>query len=215
MVKKPIARKSQRASETDLLESFLGSVENFVGEVSAEAVKAAPKGEQQVLIQATGDSLMGQTNKLTAFIRESAARLSATQRLELDKFLQVQDGVAMANRGVAVTKQLLGTGIFGKLLHWIAQHIKEIKKILLAILHFIFDLLHIPFPEWINTLFLIIDEIFDLLMSLLSEVFGIDFGRAARQFSEQEVDFLHEWAAFEAVRAARNGRRATNQDETK
>jgi hypothetical protein len=100
------------------------------------------------------------------------------------------------------------------LIHWISQHLKELKKIFSEILHLICDLLHIPYPDWIDRLFQIIDEFFDLLISLLGEVFGIDIGRTSRQLSEQEVGFLREWAAFEAVRVVRAGR-ASNQDETK
>lgn len=211
MAKTPAA---DRKPTEDLLETFLGSFENFVAEISAESVKAAPQGEQQVLIQSTGESLVGQTNKITAYIRENAARLSAPQRMELDRFLQVQDGAAYANRGVAVTQQIMKGGIIGKLLHWLAQHLKELKKILSEIVHFILDLLHIPFPDWFDRLLQILDQFLDLLLSLLSEVFGIDFGRAAKQFSDQEVNFLREWAAFEAIRVVRAGGRTSAQEDS-
>jgi hypothetical protein len=114
---------------------------------------------------------------------------------------------------VAVTSQVLKGGVLGKLLHWISQHLKELKKILKAILQIIFDALHIPFPDWIDTIFLIIDEIADILLSLLSEVFGIDFRVTARELSEQEVNFLHELAAFESMKAVRAGRKLLTQDE--
>jgi hypothetical protein len=189
------------------------SVENFVGQISEESVRAAPQGEQQVLIRATGESLVGQTGKLTLFIRRKAGRLSAAQRSQLDEFLEVQDGETFANRGVEISKQLLSRGIIGNLVHWISQHLKELKKILTEILHFIFDLLHIPYPAWIDKIALIIDEFSDLLLSLLSDVFGIDFRLAARQLSEQEVNFLREWAAFETLRAVRASRNPFAQDE--
>ncbi len=213
-IKKTLDREQGRPSEPNLLESFLLSVENFVGQISAEAVQAAPQGEQQILIQSTGESLVGQTSKLTVFIRETAGRLSTAQRVELDKFLQVQDGEAYANRGVEVTKQLLGKGVIGNLVHWIGQHLKELKKILRAILHFLFDLLHIPYPDWLDSIIQIMDEFLDLLLSLLADVFGIEFRVAARHLSEQEVNFLREMAAFESVRAARAGRKLPTQDET-
>lgn len=200
--------------EEDLLEGFLHAFENFVGQTSAQAVQVAAKGDQQILIQAAGDSLAGQTNKVTKFVRETAGRLSAAQRVELNRFLQVQDGTTSAHRGVAVAEKVLKAGILGKLLHWLAQHLKELKKILSEILHFILDLLHIPYPDWLDRLLQILDELFDLLLSLLGEVFGIDFGRTARQLSEQEVAFLHEWAAFEAVRVVRAGR-GVSQDDAK
>lgn len=211
--KEPTVAEAIRPEEGDLLEPFLVGVENFVGQISSAAVKAAPQGEHQVLIQSTGESLVGQTGKLAAFVRETTARLSAPQRIELNKFLRVQDGEAIAKRGVEVAQQQLREGIVGRLVHWIAQHLKELKKILLEILHFVFDLLHIPWPNWLDRLIKIIDEFLDLLLSLLADVFGIDFGRTARELSQQEVNFLQELAAFEAMKAARAGRRVTTQEE--
>lgn len=211
--KEPTVNEAIRPDEGDLLEPFLFGVENFVGQISAAAVKASPQGEHQVLIQSTGESLIGQTGKLATFVRETAARLSAPQRIELNKFLRVQDGEAIAKRAVEVAQQQLREGIVGRVVHWIAQHLKELKKILLEILHFVFDLLHLPWPNWLDRLIKIIDEFMDLILSLLADVFGIDFGRIARELSQQEVNFLHELAAFESMKAARAGRRVTAQEE--
>jgi hypothetical protein len=195
------------------LESLLASVDNFVGQISALSAEAAPKGESQVLIQSTGESLVGQTGKLTAFIRETADRLPGAQRIELDRFLRVQDGEALAGRGVEVTRGLLAGGILGKLVHWIAQHLQQLKKILKEILHFIFKLLNIPYPDWLDRILEILDELLNLLLSLLAEVFGIDFGVVSRQLSNREVDFLHEMAAFEVMRSAQAGRRPSSSDD--
>jgi hypothetical protein len=53
----------------------------------------------------------------------------------------------------------------------------------------------------------------DLILSLLADVFGIDFGRTARELSQQEVNFMQETAALESMKAARAGRRVSTQDE--
>jgi hypothetical protein len=209
----PRVAEPGRPDESDLLEPFLLSIENFVGQISASAAKAAPQGEHQVLIQSTGESLIGQTGKLSAFIRETATRLSAPQRVELNRFLRVQDGEAIARRGVEVAQQQLREGVVGKLIHWISQNLKELKKVLLEILHLLFDLLHIPWPDWLDRIIQIMDQLLDLLLSLLSDVFGLDFGRAARELSDQEVNFLRELAALESMKAARAGRRLATQDE--
>ena len=47
----------------------------------------------------------------------------------------------------------------------------------------------------------------------MAGVFGIDFSRTARELSKQEVNFLREMAALESMKAARAGRRLSNQDE--
>lgn len=206
--------ESGRPDEGDLLEPFLLSIESFVGQISALAAKASPQGEHQVLIQSTGESLIGQTGKLSAFTRESATRLSAPQRVELNRFLRVQDGEAIAARGVQIAQQQLRDGIVGKLIHWISQHLKELKKILKEILQIVFDLLHIPWPNWLDKIMLIIDELLDLILSLLADVFGLDFGRTARELSLLERSYLGEQEALESMKAAREGRRSFAQDET-
>jgi hypothetical protein len=202
-----------RPTDDKPLESLLGSVERFVGEIGAMAAEAAPQGEQQALIRSTGDSLVGQTGKLTAFVRETADRLSAPQRVELGRFLAVQDGDAIAARAIEVTRSVLAGGILGKLPHWIAQLLQELKKILVETLRFLFELLHLRWPSWIDRIFQIIDELKHLEMSLLSEVFGGDFALTSRELSEREVSFLHEMTAFEALRVVQEGRKAAVQEE--
>lgn len=202
--------------DRDLLERFLVSVENFTINISGECEKAAGDGDPRLLIQSTAESVIGQTRKLTVFIRQTSERIPPTQRVELDRFLQVQDGEAFAARAVEGTRQALarGGGVVGNLVQWISQHFKELKKLLKEILHFLFDLLHIPFPDWLDKIIQILDEFLDLLLSLLADVFGLDLRSTARQLSEQEVDFLREMAAFEAVRVVRSGKRMASQDET-
>jgi hypothetical protein len=198
------------ATGRDRLDSFLGSVTIFVEQISAEARKAAPEGNQQAMLVATSESLIGQTAKLCTFIRESALRASPTQRAELDRFLAVQDGEAQVQRVVEVTRGVLANGVLGNFLHWLSKHLKELKKILSQIL----KLLHINIPDWFDAVLLIIDELFDLALSLLSEVFGLDFGRTARELSEQEVSYLRELAAFESMLAARAAGRSLVAEET-
>src|SRR6185312_2580700 len=209
----PKVAESSRPDDGDLLESFLASLENFVGQISGLAAKASPQGEHQVLIRSTGESLIGQTGKLSTFTRETATRLSAPQRLELNRFLRVQDGEAIPARGVQIAEQQLRDGIVGKLIHWISQHLKELKKIFKQILEILFDLLHIPWPDWLDKIMLMIDEWLDVILSLLGDVFGIDFGRSARELSQLEVNYLGELAALESMKAARAGRRSFYQDE--
>lgn len=197
-----------------VLEPLLAGVENFVAQISGLAAEAAPQGESQALIRSTGESLVGQTRRLFAFTRETAERLAPPQRAELNRFLRVQDGEAIAARAVAVAAQQLREGIGGRLIHWISQHLKELKKILKEILQFVFELLHIPWPDWIDRIFQIMDQLLDLLLSLLADVFGIDLGRISRELSEREVNFLREMAALESLKAAQSGRRLSAQDES-
>jgi hypothetical protein len=125
----------------------------------------------------------------------------------------VQDVEGQTQRVLGVLQQALGGGVIGRLLHWISQHLKELKKVISEAIHFICELLHIPFPQWIDVILRIIDELLDLVLTLLADVFGLDFRVIARELSELEVNFLRETAAFEAVRVVRAGRRAASADE--
>lgn len=210
----PREKESGRADDGNLLEMLLAGVENFVAQISELAVEAAPQGEHQVLIRSTGESVVGQTRRLLAFTREMAGRLAAPQREELNGFLRVQDGEAIAARGVAVAQQQLRAGVAGRLIHWISQHLKELKKILWEILEIISKLLHFTLPDWLPRIFQLLDELFDLLASLLGEVFGLDFARTSRELSEREVNFLREMAAVASLKAAQAGLKLSNQDES-
>lgn len=113
----PREKVSGRADDGNLLEPLLAGVENFVAQISELAAGAAPQGESQVLIRSTGESLVGQTRRLFAFTRETAERLAPPQSAELNRFLRVQDGEAIAARAVAVAGQQLREGIGGRLIH--------------------------------------------------------------------------------------------------
>lgn len=208
-------RETARPSEQDLLESFLRAVENFVEQIGVEATKAAPEGAARLMIASTAESVVAQAAKLTGYVRQNGARLSAPQRQELNRLLQVQDVEGQTNRAIGVATQLFGLGLNSTtLLHWLSQHLKEIKKIIDAIIDLLGELLGFDVPPWIETIKVILDEIFDLLLSLLSEVFGFDFRVTARQLSEQEVSFLRELAALEALKAARAGGRKAKPEES-
>jgi hypothetical protein len=207
-------REPARPQETDPLESFLRAVDTFVSQIGAEAAKAAPEGLQRVMIASTAESLAAQTARLTSYTRQTAAPLSAAQRVDLNRFLQVQDGEAQLDRVLTVAKQFFSFGFNGTtFLHWLNKHFEEIKKIIRAIIHLLAEIFHFNIPAWLDDLLLIIDELFNLLMSLLSEVYGLDFKTVARELSEQEVSFLRELAALESLQAASAGRRNAAQEE--
>jgi hypothetical protein len=198
--------QSKTPPETGALDRVLASFEEFVAAITSQAANAAPPGELKTLIATTGQSLSEQNNRLITHIRESAQRLSPVQLRELDAFLNVQNGEALAKRAIGTTRDVLAQGASRSFLSWLAEFFTQIKKILKKILQLIFDLLGIKWPSWLDLIFDILDELFHLLLSLLGEVFGFDFRTTARILSELEVNFLHEQAALESVRAAQMGR---------
>jgi hypothetical protein len=157
---------------SDPLKSFLASADRFVETISSQALAVAGGGEERLIIQSTGESVVAQMRKLTDYVREAAATISSDRRRELNQFLRVQDGDAIVARALRVSGQVLSgragpvtRGFFS----WLNEHIQTIKKIIMAILTLIFGHL----PEWVNTIMVIIDEIFNLLKSLLGGRLGL------------------------------------------
>lgn len=214
-----MAKRTQRRTQGpagkgngDALNSFLASVDRFVESANRHAQAAAGTGEQQLIIRSTGESLVGQTRKLTEYIREAATGISAAQRRELDQFLRVQDGDALVERAVAVMEEVLsgdtGTITLGYL-RWLDEVLFTLKKIIYEILLIIY---HGHIPLWIWIILLIIDERFILLKILIGGVFGLRMSEIADEASRAEVNFLRELAALAALRSTQLSRRA-NDDE--
>ncbi|MFA6265395.1 MAG: hypothetical protein WC670_06720 [Pseudolabrys sp.] len=197
----------------DLLKSFLASADLFVETISAQGLAVAGHGEERLIIQSTGESVVAQMRKLTDFVREAAATISSDRRRELDQFLRVQDGDAIVARGLRVSGQVLSgragpvtRGFFS----WLNEHIQTIKKIIMAILTLIFGHL----PEWVNTVMVIIDEIFNLLKSLLGGKLGLRMSDVADDASREEVNFLREMKALAELQAAGASRRTTDDESS-
>jgi len=182
--------------------SFLASADHFVEKISAQAAAAAPEGNQRLVLQATGETLAAQTKKLTDYVRKVSTNLTPVQQRELDQFMAIQDGEAMVTRAVETFGKVLAStegptmGIFS----WLQENIMTIKKIIEAILTLIFGSL----PSWVQALINIIDEIINLILSLLGEVFGLRSIQVADELSRREVNFLKEMTALAAWRAASN-----------
>jgi hypothetical protein len=214
MAKGPKGKTTATKRNGDLLSSFLASADRFVETISAQAVAVAAEGEQRLVIQSTGESVVAQMRKLTDYVRAAAVGIGPTQRRELDQFLQVQDGDALVERALKVSAQML-SGTAGPVtmgfFSWLNEHIQTIKKIILAILTLIFGHL----PEWVNTILVIIDEIFNLLKSLLGVRFGLKMSEVADQASREEVNFLRELTALAELDAAQRSHRGGDDENSK
>jgi hypothetical protein len=197
----------------DVLSSFLASVDKFTETISGQAMAAAGKGEEQLTIQSTAESFVAQTRKLTDYVREAATGIAPGQRRELDQFLRVQDGDAIVSRALSVSTKVLSPGggpVTMSFLSWLDQHMKQIKKIIMEILQLIFHKL----PEWVDTVFDIIDELLNLLKSLLGVRYGLKMSEVADQASREEVNFLHEMTALAGLQAARMPRRTADDESS-
>jgi hypothetical protein len=191
----------------DRVSTFLASVDRYVETFSAQVIKVAPEGEPRLVIQATGESLVAQTRKLTNYFRESATRYTPAQRHDLDQFLQVQDAEAAVDRALQVSAKILAPGggpVTMGFLDWIDEILHWIKKILEEFP----DL-----PQWILTILLAIDELFNLLKTLLGGLFGLRMSQVADELSRGEVNFLREMTALAELKAV-YAKRRTNDEES-
>jgi hypothetical protein len=204
-------RAPAEKGNSDALSSFLGSVDRFVETFSAQALGCAAAGEQQLTIRSVGESLVAQTRKATDFVRKAASGISPVQRRELDQFLSVQDGEALVERALTASAQVLSgeasqvsLGFFS----WINEIIHTLKKIITEI--FILILGYVP--SWWEIISLIIDELINLLKTLLGGTLGLRMSEVADQASREEVNFLREMTAVAALRAARVSGRAKDDE---
>jgi hypothetical protein len=197
----------------DALSSFLASADRFVEAISAQAVTAAGKGDEQLIIQSTGESVVAQMRKLTDYVREAAAAVGPDRRRELNQFLRVQDGEAIVSRALHVSAQVL-SGRAGNVTRgffsWLNENIQTIKKIIMAILTLIFGHL----PDWVAAIFVIIDELFNLLKSLLGGKLGLRMSDVADDASREEVNFLREMTALTELQAVRTSRRTVDDENS-
>jgi hypothetical protein len=209
---KRILSTPHNKGEGDALNLFLASADRFVETISAQAVAVAAEGEQRLLIQSTGESVVAQMRKLTDYVREAAATVAPAPRRQLEQFLRVQDGDALVERSLQVSAQMLSGGapVTMGFFSWLDEHLWTIKKIIMEILTLIFGEL----PKWVDMIFQIIDEFFKLLKSLLGVRFGLPMSDVADEASRGEVNFLREMTALAALRAARTPRRLADEESS-
>lgn len=203
---------AQNAAQEPTLDQVLGTFENFMQTIIQGVIDASPEDETKLLAEATAETLQLQLQKVHGFVRENHARLSPIQQEEMRKFLQTQDGHNMARRGAETARAIFKKGGFGKkFLQWIIKWFKELKKFIKELVQIIFDLFGWSFPTWIDKLLQILDQSFDMFVSLLADVLGIDLKSFAREASWMEVDYLNELAAFEKLRQAQRTRTASDE----
>lgn len=212
-----MAKKKSNAhpdkDDSDPLSSFLASVDRFTETISAQILAAAGEGEDRLVIQSTGESFVAQTRRLTNYIREVAPGIAPIQRRELEQFLRVQDGDALVDRALRISAQTLSAGsgaVTMGFLSWLNEIMATLKKILQEI----FDLFG-GMPAWLWTILTIIDELLNLLKTLLGGRVGLKMSEVANQASQEEVNLLKEMKAHAELRAARTSRRAVDEEASR
>lgn len=194
------------------LEAVLNSFEAYVTELTSGIVQSTAEGEARTLAESTAITLTRQLEKVHGFLRESHEKLGTTQKVDFQQFLRVQDGVALAQKGVDTCKVMFKKGGLGKkFVKWLVKWFQEIKKIIKAILKFLCSLFGWSLPIWFDDLTLLLDELVNLLASIFGESLGLDVRMLDKELSSMEIAYLGELRALELLQQAQ--RRSFSHDE--
>jgi hypothetical protein len=205
MAKSPMDRDTPNQDGRNPLEETLGSFIGFCESFSRESIAIAPSGEHKELVSVTSARWLAQNKTLFEFIRENYKLLSEPQVQQIHIYLTVQDSTNLGKDGSAAAERGFKLGWAKKFLKWMLKFYKEIKKVLREIIELILDALGISFPKWLETIFLLLDELQDAIADLLSDVFGLDSREFSREISEAEQHYLAELTAMTKLKLARQG----------
>jgi hypothetical protein len=181
----------------DPLSAFLAEVEKLPQATVAGMLKQTDDADEKEVIRSLGATLENQLSQLSGYLRDQAGRLSLQQRQEIDLVLRLSAAGTVAGSALRLAGNLASPAVKLSL----GGIFREIKKILIIILELIFGG---KIPAWIIWLLLLLDEIFDRLLSVGSS-------RIASALSRMEQEFLAEVVL--ATRWARESQRTNSKDD--
>lgn len=189
------------------LASFLEAANGFVSNVSDLMIKAAGKDEDAVLISGTTEVVIEQFKAVTDRVAEAYEGANAAARIDTDELIALQHGVALVKAGETTARKALLQRVGGGFFAWISQYLTEIKKLIRFIIKAIFGRV----PKWYDELETLIDELWDLIVSILGGILGLKRDSIAREQSLRAVNTKNELAALERLQAASDS--TTDEDD--
>lgn len=197
------------------LRELTTKIKSYTQAFHAEAVSCARRaGDEEAsdLIDTTADALELQMLRICDLTVKKVERLSPIQERELSHLLEAQVGDRLLDRGLTTMTRGLRERWGRNFLLWLGEFFQEIKKILRFILKLIFKLFGAALPGWIDELFELLDQIKNMILSLLGMILGLDRDELSRQLSAKEVQFLDELAAVERLQIAYGSPGSGKQD---
>lgn len=190
------------------LESFLTAANCFVANTFMSFARSGGHSHDSALLEANVETLTEQFRLMTEKVQHGYAGINARLRVQVDEFLELQQGRMIACNTERTAAVVLAKGVSEGFLVWIARNLQEIGKIIRMILRIIFQIV----PGWYDDILLLINELGHIVLALFASVSGVNASRVAAELSRIEQNFWAEMAALDRLVAMRNQRRRESED---
>jgi hypothetical protein len=190
------------------LDSFLSAANCFVANTFAALARSGGHSNDAALLEANVETLVEQFRRMTEKVQYGYDGVSTRIRVEIDEFLELQQGRMIACNTERTAAAVMAKGVSEGFLVWLARNLQEIKKIIRMILRIIFGAV----PPWYDDIALLIDELAHIILSLFAALSGLNASRVASELSKGEQNFWAEQAALDRVAAMRRQIRRDSDD---
>jgi hypothetical protein len=190
------------------LDSFLSAANCFVAHTFSALARSSGHSHDAALLEANVETLTEQFKRMTEKVQHGYAGINARVRVQVDEFLELQQGRMIACNTERTAAAVMAKGVSEGFLVWLARNLQEIKKIIRMILRIIFH----DVPAWYDDIALLIDELAHIILSLFASLSGLNGSRVALELSKGEQNFWAEMAALDRVAAMRRQMRRENED---
>lgn len=200
--------KDDNGKASHPLDGFLSAANAFVANTFAAVARSGGQSLEADLLESNVDTLTEQFRRMTEKVREGYVAVPARLRVDVDEFLELQQGRMIAVNTERTATARLAKGVSEAFLIWLARNLQEIKKIIRMILRIIFN----SVPSWYDDIALLIDELAHIILSLFAALSGLDASRVASELSKSEQNFWAEMAALDRLAAMRRQVRREGED---
>ena len=193
---------------TNPLDSFLSAANCFVANTFAALARSGGHSNDVDLLEANVETLTEQFRRMTEKVQHAYAGVHARIRVQVDEFLELQQGRMIACNTERTAAAVMAKGVSEAFLIWLARNLQEIKKLIRMTLRIIAQ----GVPPWYDDIALLIDELAHIILSLFAALTGLNATRVAADLSKGEQNFWAEMAALDRVVAMRNQIRRDKDD---
>ena len=181
------------------LDSFLSAANSFVAKTFAALARSSGHSDDAALLEANVGTLTEQFRRMTDKVQHAYSGMSPHLRVEVDEFLELQQGRMIARNTERAAAAVMAKGVSEHFLIWLARNLQDIKKVIRLILRIISG----SVPPWYDGIALLIDSLAHTILSLFAPLAGLNASRVASELSRGEQDFWAEVAAMDKIAAAR------------